>query len=1389
MSRVRQSRLAWWASLLLVSACWHEVVLEKTFAAEANASARQSAVLETFAKPDGQAYFALKLSPQLKQPKAQPADVVVMFDTSASQIGAYRAKALGALEALLANLDVNDRVALVATDVNAVPLTQTLVAPNSAAMSQALASLQRRVPLGSTDMRQALEAAITLSVNAKGAGRARSMVYIGDGISTANPVLMPVLARLVEQLRDARISFSSYAIGPRVAGDLLGALANHTGGMIVADGETTQDRQTGAYLAAIARSAVIWPTSAKLPAALKEVYPHEMPPLRFDRDSVLIGTLAPEAIEAQQPLAIDTQAELSGKPVTLHWQVVPEKSSADNAYLAKVEELAARTDGVGLAIVDSEGLNMVRRLSNYSAQQLARLGERAMAVGRTDEAAQLAGAAEELSPVNAEANLVRMAAARVKQRGANDLRLARAPAAEELPPAVDANEASDGELLDEVERQNRVLQGFLQTEVNHELNQANAAMSTDPEGTTDRLKLLLDKVQRTAEINPEVRAQMVDKIEATLRSANRMATVKAEKDLERQQIAAEGEARERINRELFLQQQKVDQLMSRFNALMDEERYRDAEALADIAEEMEPGQPGLRGAELTARMVGWTADMAQIRDMRHKGFVDASMQIELAHVPTSDEPPILYPDPEVWQLLTERRKKYKSVDLTQHGPNESRILAALDEKTELDFADQPLTDVIDYLKQRHDIEIQLDQKALTDAGVGTDTPITRSIKGITLRSALKLLLSELDLTYIIRNEVLMITSKTEAESMLSTRVYPVADLVIPTAPLLFGGGGRGFNVPDDEAPEPKRDTTFRLIAAGDDLTLGKNKKTKNAKPQPKTAEAKPVEPKADKPKFDRPAAVQPEDPVQPKEAVAGEEKDVAAAAERVRRRAAKVELIRIEVKEGDDIDAVWNDYFAAHSGEDENGEAKAPSEASVRETVAQLMKDHKFDHAIACMYAALRNQQGQPWMYESLSIALQADDRSPEEIERVLLSVLDFATNPLEVMYLAQYMARSGLEKRALQLFQQVSQVWPFVPQPYVAGLQLAQKLDDLEGIEWATLGILSQPWPTQQIQIWDNGWNTAQATLDRLRSENRKAEANEYKQKVDEALARDLVVVLTWNGEADVDLLVEEPAGSVCSFRIPRTLSGGIMLGDTVARSKKDERKADSAQEAYVLPKGFSGEYRVLVRRVWGKVTANKVTVDVIWHYWTKKERTERKQIDLSGDEAVCVVSLEDGRRTEPLEQQQLANAVANQVALQWFWYALNQQQLAGSTGNQVDVNRQITAQTDYSVVGSMAKSRGKQKGGPGLNRVNPFFVRGAAGYQPVISTLPQGAQMFTTAVVSADRRYVRVSPLPIFSEVSQVNTFNYFTGASGTSGGAGGGGFGAGGGAGGLGGFGGGK
>ena len=75
----------------------------------------------------------------------------------------------------------------------------------------------------------------------------------------------------------------------------------------------------------------------------------------------------------------------------------------------------------------------------------------------------------------------------------------------------------------------------------------------------------------------------------------------------------------------------------------------------------------------------------------------------------------------------------------------------------------------------------------------------------------------------------------------------------------------------------------------------------------------------------------------------------------------------------------------------------------------------------------------------------------------------------------------------------------------------------------------------------------------------------------------------------------------------------------------------------------------------------------------------------------------------------------------------------------------------------------------------VNPIMPAGAGaiGYQSVIQLIPQGASLSAAAAVSADRRYVRIGVVPLFSTITDVFTFTFIGG----TGGNGGGGFGGGG------------
>jgi tetratricopeptide (TPR) repeat protein len=459
---------------------------------------------------------------------------------------------------------------------------------------------------------------------------------------------------------------------------------------------------------------------------------------------------------------------------------------------------------------------------------------------------------------------------------------------------------------------------------------------------------------------------------------------------------------------------------------------------------------------------------------------------------------------------------------------------------------------------------------------------------------------------------------------------------------------------------------------------------------------------------------------------------------------ARPTTVQIEIEQGADIAQAWDKYFAANQ----------PEEKAVREAVRTLRNDQKFSEAVALIMAALRHSQAQSWMYEALAISMQAAEKPRQEIERAMMSAAEFATNPADLIFLGAYLDQAGFQRRALQVLKQASLLNPELSEPYLAGMRIAKRLNDSEGIQWTTVGILGKAWPATQAEIRNTAVRLAKATLDDLRAKNRTREADCFEAALDAAVARDVAVIVSWTGDVDIDLMVREPGGSVCSLRDWRSAGGGTIQGD---RPLSDGGSIQGHTIKYSCPKALSGEYQLLLRRVWGELTTGKVTVEVIRHFATRKEVREAQKVALDDGEVLVKFDLADGRRKEPLRE---VNAAAAEVAL-----AKHQKFLAEQIGPQ------IAALGDQRALHRMAASRRNAAqfaaNSPG-GSVNPtampypFPFQGAVGYQPVIITLPEGANLGATAVVSADRRYVRITCVPMFSMISKVTTFSTDTGAT---------------------------
>ncbi len=98
-------------------------------------------------------------------------------------------------------------------------------------------------------------------------------------------------------------------------------------------------------------------------------------------------------------------------------------------------------------------------------------------------------------------------------------------------------------------------------------------------------------------------------------------------------------------------------------------------------------------------------------------------------------------------------------------------------RTTITLADAPLEKAVAAISNFGNIPMIIDNRALEDVGLSTDTPLTMQINDATLAYMLQVLGEKLDLTTVIFGEVVIVTTPEEAESELATLVYPVKDLV------------------------------------------------------------------------------------------------------------------------------------------------------------------------------------------------------------------------------------------------------------------------------------------------------------------------------------------------------------------------------------------------------------------------------------------------------------------------------------------------------------------------------------------------------------------------------------------------------------------------------------
>ncbi len=333
--------------------------------------------------------------------------------------------------------------------------------------------------------------------------------------------------------------------------------------------------------------------------------------------------------------------------------------------------------------------------------------------------------------------------------------------------------------LERAEQQGQRETQRLYREVQSELTAANQLKTTEPLEAVDQLERLLRRVEGS-QVDDAAKRSMTALVNRALSEQKRYVEAnRADIDLQlrnegiKSQMAIDQAQSERIEEE-------VTSLVEEFNHLVEQRRYPEAEVVAKQVAELKPDSTIAQSMLMQSRMKTRLLMNQEVRDELEESFVRSMLDVERSAIGDNPDLPLEFDDARVWTDLSNRRLRGDDGS-SRLSTREREIKQKLStQEVEINYQERPLSEVIEELSAVTGTNIVLDSRALSAINVDSNTPVSLKMNNrVLFKSALNIMLDSLDCAYVIENDSLIITSNEAKRSRVYSRVYKVADLVIP----------------------------------------------------------------------------------------------------------------------------------------------------------------------------------------------------------------------------------------------------------------------------------------------------------------------------------------------------------------------------------------------------------------------------------------------------------------------------------------------------------------------------------------------------------------------------------------------------------------------------------
>ena len=239
-------------------------------------------------------------------------------------------------------------------------------------------------------------------------------------------------------------------------------------------------------------------------------------------------------------------------------------------------------------------------------------------------------------------------------------------------------------------------------------------------------------------------------------------------------------------------QKKVSEQMKLFNQAFKEGKYLEAESYAMRAHELDPDN-SMAAAAMQMAKTQRNINVAKTnKSDKERFFLEGLNDTDKVGPSLTIDKPL-----DAGVDSADKRNKRTISMTTLANPQrktaaDREIESRLNTPVNINFKDTSLREALEDLRKYYNINIVPDVAALEDEGVSLDRPITLMLEQVSLKSALNLMLRSAHLTYVIKDEVLLITTESQARGKLNTVTYQVTDLITPVEN--FGSTKPGSNL-------------------------------------------------------------------------------------------------------------------------------------------------------------------------------------------------------------------------------------------------------------------------------------------------------------------------------------------------------------------------------------------------------------------------------------------------------------------------------------------------------------------------------------------------------------------------------------------------------------------